>query len=63
MPLPRKAGRERSDCCGEHEVVSPPRLTLFEILSEAEGAEDRGSDSEDKEGENLRPENVDSVSF
>jgi len=43
--------------------VKEENLALFEVLSEAEGAEDRGSEPEDKEGENLRPENSDSVSF
>jgi hypothetical protein len=38
-------------------------LTLFEIFSEAEGAEDRGCDSKDKKGENLRPEHSDSISL
>ena len=38
-------------------------LTLLQIFSEAERAEDRRCDSKDKKGENLRPEDSDSVSL
>jgi hypothetical protein len=44
-------------------ILIGENLALFQIFSEAKRAEDRGCDSEDEEGENLRPEDGDSVSF
>jgi hypothetical protein len=44
-------------------IISQVPQYLLQIFSEAKGAEDRGSDSKDQEGENLRPEDGDSVSF
>lgn len=43
--------------------VKEENLALFEVLSEAEGAEDRGCEPKDKKSKNLRPEHSDSVSF
>jgi hypothetical protein len=36
-------------------------LTLFQIFSEAEGAEDRTYDFKDKKSNELRPEGSDSI--
>jgi len=59
----KRGGRKRSHFWREGGSISIENLTLFQIFPEAEGAEDRGGDSKDKEGKNMRPEHIDSVSF
>jgi hypothetical protein len=64
-PFIRRYGKNGSLVSFE-ELLQPYQqrsLNLFQILSEAERAEDIGCDSEDEEGEDLRPEDGDSVSF